>query len=192
MLKRCTMVLFVVGSLMATSSTGWAVKAYVTDSFRISLRRGPSIENKILRFIPSGLPVVVNETTPDGWSRVRLLEDDQGILEGWVLSRYLVKRLPWEEQAKALQGENARLKQRLAHIDKKWETTIQQEKGLSKELKESNKAVKEKSQRLSEENEILKSSQRNKWFTTGGLVMFSGLLVGLLVGKQPQKRRLSF
>lgn len=169
----------------------WASRAYVTDSFRISLRRGPTIENKILRFIPSGLPVEIHETL-NGWSRVRLLEDDDGILEGWVLSRYLVKRLPWADQARTLKEENARLKEKLAVIDKKWEEKIHREQGLTERLKSNYEAARKTAQKLSEENEILRSSKRNKWFTTGGLVLFSGLVVGLLVGKQPRRRRLSF
>ncbi|MCK4728329.1 MAG: hypothetical protein KAT27_05355, partial [Desulfobacterales bacterium] len=59
--------------------TSWADKAYVTDWFRISLRRGPSIENKILKFLPSGLPVEVLESQ-EGWNRVRLLEGEEGAL----------------------------------------------------------------------------------------------------------------
>ena len=191
MVRRHATILFAVICLLVPYSTSWAAKAYVTDSFRISLRRGPSIENKILRFIPSGLPVEINETQ-DGWSRIRLLEAEDGILEGWVLSRYLVKRLPWEVQASRFKAENGQLKDRLAQIDQKWASTIEDERNYTKELKKKYEVAQREVQRLSEENEILKSSQRNKWFTTGGLVLLSGLLVGLLVGKPPKRRRLSF
>jgi SH3 domain protein len=177
-------------SVMAQAS--WASKAYVTDSFRISLRRGPSIENKILRFVPSGLPVEVVQETQDGWSRVRLLEAEDGILEGWVLNRYLVKRLPWEDQAKSLMEENARLKKSLATVDQKWGEKVRREQGLSQELKEDFEEVTNRAQRLTEENELLRSSKRKKWFTTGGLVLLSGLVVGLLLGKPPKRRRLSY
>lgn len=168
-----------------------ASKAYVTDSFRISLRRGPSIENKILRFIPSGLPVEINENR-DGWSRVRLLEAQDGILEGWVLSRYLIKRLPWEEQAKALKQQNAALKEQLATIDRRWEEKIRQERAQALQLRSDYERIKKTADQLSEENDILRSSKRKKWFTAGGLVLFSGLIAGLIVGKPPRRRRLSF
>lgn len=176
-------------SLIAQSS--WASKAFVTDSFRISLRRGPSIENKILRFIPSGLPLEVYETQ-EGWSRVRILKEDEGVLDGWVLSRYLVRRLPWEDQAAVLKEENARLKEKLATINEKWEAKIRNELGSSEQLKKSYEIARKTASELTEENEILKSSKRNKWFTAGGLVLFSGLVVGMFLGKQPRKRRLSF
>jgi SH3 domain protein len=173
------------------AQTSWASRAFVTDNFRISLRRGPSIENKILRFVPSGLPVEILETQ-DGWSRVKILEGEDAILEGWVLSRYLVNRLPWENQAKNLQEQNAELKEKLATLDQRWENKIRREQSLSQELKKEFELAREKAQTLAEENDILKSAKRQKWFTTGGLVLFSGLVVGLLVGKQPRRRRLSF
>ena len=173
------------------AQTSWASKAFITDSFRISLRRGPSIENKILRFIPSGLPVKVYETQ-EGWSRVRLLGEDKGILEGWVLSRYLVRRLPWEKQAENLKEENTRLKEKLATINEKWEAKISEQLGRSEELKQNYEIARKTAKKLTVENEILKSSKRNKWFTAGGLVLFSGLVVGLFLGKQPKRRRLSF
>jgi SH3 domain protein len=177
--------------LSLIAQTSWASKAFVTDSFRISLRRGPSIENKILRFIPSGLPVEVYETQ-EGWSRVRVLEEDEGVLEGWILSRYLVRRLPWEDQAKTLKEENVRLKEKLATINEKWEAKIRHQQGFSEQLKNNYEIARKTASELTEENEILKSSKRNKWFTAGGLVLFSGLVVGLFLGKQPRKRRLSF
>jgi SH3 domain protein len=173
------------------AQTSWASKAFVTDSFRISLRRGPSIENKILRFVPSGLPVKVYETQ-EGWSRVRILEEKEGVLEGWVLSRYLVRRLPWEKQAAVLKKENALLKEKLATINQKWEEKIRTQQGSTEELKKNYEIARKTANELTQENEILKSSKRNKWFTAGGLVLFSGLVVGMFLGKQPRRRRLSF
>lgn len=177
--------------LFSITQTSWASRAFVTDNFRISLRRGPSIENKILKFVPSGLPVEVVEMR-DGWSRVHIMDGGDGVVEGWVLSRYLVNRLPWENQAKTLQEENTQLKEKLAMVDQKWENKIRQEQSQSQTLKKEYELAREKAQELIQENETLKSSKRHKWFTTGGLVLFSGLVVGLLVGKQPRRRRLSF
>jgi SH3 domain protein len=171
--------------------TSWATKAYVTDSFRISLRRGPGTEAKILKFVPSGLPVEVLETQ-DGWCRVRLSGGEEEIMEGWVLSRYLVDRLPWEDQAKNLMAQNAKLKEELAQIDKKWQATLLQEQQLNKDIKERYESTRKRAEQLDEENDTLRASRSKKWFTAGGLVLFSGLLVGLFMGKHPGSRRLSF
>ncbi len=163
--------------------TSWADKAYVTDWFRISLRRGPSIENKILKFLPSGLPVEILESQ-EGWNRVRLLEGEGGALEGWVLSRYLVTRLPWKNQARSLREENARLKEKIARIDEEWAKKVHRELGNTRQLKENHEATLKTVQRLTKENESLRSSQKKKWFVTGALVLLCGLMIGLVVGKR--------
>ncbi|RLB83353.1 MAG: TIGR04211 family SH3 domain-containing protein [Deltaproteobacteria bacterium] len=175
----------VILGLCLMGQTSWAAKAYVTDTFRISLRRGPSIENKILKFLPSGLPVKVLESQ-GGWSRVHVLENEQGILEGWVLSRYLITRLPWEEQAKSLKQENAQLKEKIVRIEK-WGEAVRQELGLTRELKENYEVTLKAIQTLTKENERLRSSRRSKWFAMGALVLFFGLMIGLVLGK-PQRR----
>lgn len=189
--RFCIRIIAVTLGLFLLCQTSWAAKAYITDFFRISLRRGPSIENKILRFVPSGLPVEIYESQ-DGWSRVRLLEGEQGILEGWVLSRYLIKRMPWEDQTRSLRGENARLKEKLARIDQEWEEKVSREHGQGKQLKTKYEIARKNAQRLAEENEVLKSSKRKKWFATGALVLLSGWVVGLMAGKNPRKRNLSY
>ena len=71
--------------LLAASAHGET--RYVTDKLSIELRRGPSNEYLILRGLEAGLAVDVLEQTPDGYSRVRVA-DDQGS-EGWVLTRFL-------------------------------------------------------------------------------------------------------
>jgi SH3 domain protein len=191
MVKKCLAGFFVVLSGLMLCSTSWAGRSYITDEFRVSLRRGPSEEHKILRFIPSGLPVETYETQ-EGWTRVRVTEGDDDIRDGWVLTRYLLNRLPWEAQAKSLAEENARLKEELARIDQTWADKIAKEQSLTKELKKNYETAQENVNRLSEENEILTTSRRSKWFTAGSLVLFSGLLVGRLIGKEPKRRRLSF
>jgi len=163
--------------------TSWAEKAYVTDWFRISLRRGPGIENKILKFLPSGLPVDVLESQ-DGWNRVRLLEGEQPALEGWVMSRYLITRLPWEHQARSLRKENARLKEKIARINEEWAEKIRRELGSTSQLKENYEATLKTVQRLSKENESLRSSRMKKWFVTGALVLLCGVMIGLVVRKR--------
>ena len=42
---------------------------------------------------------------------------------------------------------------------------------------------------LGEENQSLRSSERNKWFAIGALVLLCGLVFGMIVGRQQKKRR---
>ena len=69
-MKILLSILVLVAGLCMPCAESLATKAFVTDTFRISLRRGPSIENKILKFLSSGQPVEVLESN-DGWSRVQ-------------------------------------------------------------------------------------------------------------------------
>jgi SH3 domain protein len=177
--KACTLIISTALGLSLMSQTGWAYKAYVTDSFRISLRRGPSIENKILKFIPSGRPLEVLESK-EGWSRVKVSESEQGILEGWVLSRYLITRAPWQRQTESLKKDNARLKEEIALFG----SEVSKQKGHTRDVKEDYEATLQTVQTLTQKNESLRSSERNKWFVTGALALLCGLVMGRVMGKQ--------
>ncbi len=199
---------------LLVGQTCFGAQAYVTDTFRISLRRGPSIENKILKFLPSGLPVEVLESE-EGWSHVAPLGPEEDNIRGWVLSRYLITRPPWETQAKALKEENISLVEKLAQIEKEHEATLigrneasenlevnrealqklQKEYETLKQgaaeflkLEAAYKALEKTSEEIMDENERLKSSEARKWFTIGALVLLFGLLLGLLFGRQKRRR----
>ena len=96
-MNSCLRIMAIAKVLCLLSSVSWASKAFVTDNFRISLRRGPRIENKILKFLPSGQPVEILETQ-EGWTRVRPMGPDQDGLDGWVLSHYIISRTPWQNK----------------------------------------------------------------------------------------------
>jgi len=187
-MKRLRLIILITLGLCLMSQTSWAKKAYVTDSFRISLRRGPSIENKILEFLPSGMPVEILESK-EGWDFVQPSEPEQSKAKGWVLSRYLITRLPWENQAKSLIEENDMLKEKLSRIEKESEETLKRKVGDYSTMKESYETNQETIQTLTKENESLRSSQRN--FTQGALVLLCGLVIGLIFGRQQKKRRSS-
>lgn len=206
------------------SSQCWANRAYVTDSFEVPLRTGPSASNKILSLPVSGQALEVMDTEGD-WSHVRLLKPGGDDVEGWVPSRYLVTRIPWEVQARTLRGENDELKERLSRIESEAGQTRQLGEDLVGKLREKTAALEklqseydalkqgaaeylrlktsfestrssldnmeQEVQRLSLENEKLTSSQRNRWFATGGLVLLCGMMIGLVVGRQQKKRRAS-
>ena len=197
----------------------WATKAYVTDSFEITLRTGPSNENKIIAMLFSGRPLDVLSTQGE-WSQVKVLDGDK---EGWVMSRYLVTRLPWEVQAKKLQEDSVNLNAKLNRLQKEFADESQQRQGVAEELKRKTqelealskeylelkkgaegylrlktiheatekdlKAAQSELSKVAEENEALRSSQQNRWFLSGALVLLCGLLIGGIAGRQQKKRR---
>jgi len=113
----------------------WAETKYVTDSFKITMRTGPSLQNKIIIMLRSGEPLEIIETQDD-WSHVRALKRQGNESEGWVMSRYLINRRPWEDQTKSLKQVNSQLKEKLARIEKEWRETGGREKEVTKGLKE--------------------------------------------------------
>jgi SH3 domain protein len=199
--------------------------AYVTDSFEITVRTGPSTDNKIIYMPQSAQPLEVLDVQGD-WSRVRVMRKGGEPVEGWTLSRYLISRLPWELKVKSLSEENSSLKERLSALQKSYDAVSQREKELAANLQENNRAfqalrtehdslksgateyLKLKSEHkdarskletlqqtideLTAENRQLESSQRNRWFATGALVLLCGLLIGVAVGRQYRKKRSSY
>lgn len=224
-MRRFQLILGVILGVCLMGQSSWASKAYVTDSFKVTLRTGPSIENKVIAMPSSGQPVEVLDSNDD-WSYVRLLGHGEGNKEGWMLSRYLVTRLPWEMQAGSLKDENTRLKEKLPRIEEKLSEALRHEQNLAIRLQDKTKALhrlqndyealkrgaaeylklkagytetrstlettQKEVQRLTEENERLRSSQRNRWFAIGALVLLCGLIIGLLIGRQQKKPRSSY
>jgi len=218
-MKTLSMMLLAITWFFGITQQGWATKAYVIDSFEITLRTGPSNENKIIAMIFSGRPLEVLGTRGD-WSQVKVLDDGK---EGWVLSRYLVTRLPWEVQAKKLQEDLVSLNAKLNRVQKEFNDESQQRQGLAVEIKrkteelevlsreylelkkgaegylrlktlydaaENNmKIAQAELSKVTAENESLRSSQQNMWFLSGALVLLCGLLIGGIVGRQQKKRR---
>ena len=56
-MKTLSMMLLAIAWFFGITQQGWATKAYVIDSFEITLRTGPSNENKIIAMLFSGRPL---------------------------------------------------------------------------------------------------------------------------------------
>ena len=105
-------------------------RLYVSDYFEITLRTGPSSENKILRMLKSGQALDVLETV-DNWTRVRTLLNNGTEVEGWVRNQYLMERIPYETQTKNLLTENRKLKEKLSTITSELNTVEKDQKDTS-------------------------------------------------------------
>jgi SH3 domain protein len=107
--------------------------AYVSDSIKITLRRGPSAEFKIVTILLSGQHVQVLDEQ-NGWSSVRILDGSDKGKEGWVLSRYLMTRLPWMSQVELLEKEKTSLNEKLVKFEKEWGEMSKRIKELTEKL----------------------------------------------------------
>jgi len=135
---RCLLLLFFSLSLAGTSS--WAAGAYITDSFEVTIRTGPSTQNKIVSMPASGQAVKVIETQGD-WSLVRLSTRDGESVEGWILNRYLITRMPWELQAAAAKEQNSALKEKLGRAEQERNELKSRETDLSGRLQTTTAAL---------------------------------------------------
>ncbi|MBN1276724.1 MAG: TIGR04211 family SH3 domain-containing protein [Deltaproteobacteria bacterium] len=210
-MKKIEIILMVILFVCSFTQVSSAEKAYVSDSIKITLRSGPSIQNKIITFLSSGQAVEVLEAQDD-WSRVQILESDLKDREGWVMNRYLITRLPWEKEALSLRNENEKLKEKLDRIEKEWKELKNYPGDYQKLRKQHEELIKESAdyinvkaayddavtklesaraelQELKTRYESLNLSQRHKWFAAGALVLLAGLLIGLVTGRQQKKRK---
>jgi len=189
MKRICLITLLTLGICLIAQVVA-AENAYVTDTFRISLRRGPSVENKILKFLPSGLLVNIQESK-EGWDRIQVQEGENIVLEGWVLSRYLIDRLPWKMQTESLLQENATLKEELAGIQKESNQKLLLSQARIKELTVSYENRVKTDQSSAADNESLESAVKVKLFVMGAVVLFVGMLIGRMASR-PEKRRIYY
>lgn len=138
MKKYSFIILLVVGTCVVSQPV-WATEAYVSDSFEITFRTGPGVDRKIIATLRSGERVEILEEG-ETWSRIRPLRE--GITEeGWVLTRYLMTREPWETQVKALLRENGQLKMRLESIQNELKAVADRKQSLERETTESSEML---------------------------------------------------
>jgi SH3 domain protein len=193
---------------------------YVTDVSQIPLRTGASSEHRIIAMPTSGQALEILGSEGD-WSNVRLL--GESTKEGWVLTRNIITRQPWEMQAKALKEENTALRQKTASLDAKLGEALRQREDLTKRADSEAKAfhglqqdydslkkgsenylqlktlqeeaekklsrIERELDEMTNENRQLRSSERTRWLAIGALILLTGLIIGITVGKREKRRR---
>lgn len=125
--------LFVLGVL---AGSAFAETRYVSDRLEVQMRTGKGTQFKILRMLPSGTALEVLEVDQEnGYSRVRTRSG----VEGWVLSRYLMKGqaardrlVNAEKQLARLELENRKLKTSFADLQQAKGSTDQERNALNK------------------------------------------------------------
>lgn len=207
---------FVVACLLLFVGSVHAAAMYVTDYMEITLRTGPSLQNKILSFLRSGQRLDIVQKG-DEWSQVRT----SGGNEGWVLTRYLtpeptskIKLERLEERFTNLTARNAALVKENNEIkadNKKYSSDLnttdkdlkqvrsdyESLKAESKEFlalktkfEKTSARLKEetnKAQQLEEQVAKLERSYAIKWFLAGAGVLLFGLIIGFSLKKQRRR-----
>ncbi|GFK95880.1 hypothetical protein NNJEOMEG_03753 [Fundidesulfovibrio magnetotacticus] len=203
--------------LLAAARPALAQQLYVADVQEITVRTGPTLENKIVQMLKSGSRV--EKLKEEGeWYYVRT---DTG-KEGWVLKRYLSNDTPirvqfdefksrnadmiekagkveaiigkYEEDNKnlrqnltALQAEHARVKAEFEALSKANANVAEMTKSHA-ELKAAYDTTRQEMERLRRENESLRDLSDVKWFLAGAGVLLAGWLFGYLLGRSARKK----
>ncbi len=215
-LLKCFRLLGLLLLLCLFSASVYGQTMYVSDVLKLTLRSGPSIENKILAVIDSGQMMEIVEFG-DEWSQVQLPNGK----EGWVLSRYLtpnetnnikLQRLETKHknlmvQAAELLEENNRLKAENKKLSTAFEAdqkqlvkvrtdyeTLKTEASEFLTLKTRYKRAASqlaeqtaKAQKLEEQLSRLGMNTYIKWFLAGSGVLIVGFIIGF--SSKRQRRR---
>ncbi|MCH7537185.1 MAG: TIGR04211 family SH3 domain-containing protein [Proteobacteria bacterium] len=100
--------------LLLIASASFAVPAWVSDEFEITLRSGPSTSNAIQLMVSSGMQLEVLERDAEsGYSRVRT----PGGTEGWVLTRFLMDERSARERLQRLTSQLSSANSRSTTLD---------------------------------------------------------------------------
>jgi SH3 domain protein len=100
---------------LLVAASAQAQMRYVTDRTNLEIRRGPSTEHAILRWLEPGNEVqVIEQDQESGWSRVRVL--DEGT-EGWILTRFLVDEPSARDRLAAAERNLAAARDRVAALE---------------------------------------------------------------------------
>jgi SH3 domain protein len=198
------------------SASVYGETMYVSDVLKLTLRTGPSIENKIISVIESGQMMEVIKFG-DEWSQVQLPNGK----EGWVLSRYLttnethniiLERLEAKHknlmiQAAELLEENNRLKAENKRLSTEFDANQKQLAKTQADFEALKTEVAEfltlktnytlaasqlaeqtaKAKQLEEELSSLEMNTYIKWFLAGSGVLIVGFLIGFSTKRQRRR-----
>ena len=135
--------------LLISSLSAQAENMYVTDVLKVTLRTGPSLNNKIIKMVESGQKIEVIEPGQE-WSLVRL---DDG-MEGWILNRYMISDETNKIKLERFKSEHSDLKIRYSAIFEENSKFKAENQKLGSELSDTKKNL----QRIRNDYESLKSS----------------------------------
>jgi len=194
---------------------------YITDSFKVTLRTGPSNEHKVIAMPKSNEGMEVLEEQDD-WARVRLSDGK----EGYVLSRFLTSDIPKSSVIVGLQSKTEKLKKEINSLRegkkqleksklelgsslfsiKKELTKVKKDyeelksgaagyikvKELKDKLEIKNKNLENRANSLLEENKQIRKRRDTIWFVCGAGVLLLGWLLGLAMCRARIRHRKDF
>ena len=212
-------ILFILIIILISSLSAQADSMYVTDVLKVTLRTGPSVNNKIIKMVESGQKIEVIEPGQE-WSLVRL---DDG-MEGWILNRYMILGETNKIKLVKLESNYSKLKAKFSSIFEENAEIKTENKKLGSELSDTkielerirnnyeslkadsaefltlrsnfekiSKQLSEQTQKATElEAQVsdLEVSYYIKWFLAGSGVLFVGFILGFSTKRQRRQSSL--
>lgn len=207
---------------LSALTTVHAETQYVSDHLVITLRSGQGAQFQILKTLVSGTRLEILETTDTGYTKVRTPEGTEGWVRTQYLTTEPIaqeKLANLEAQLQTAKTELSQLKESYTALRKErnvlaseknkftsdnsqLETELDRLKEVAakpiildrenRELQQKNVALEKDVQRLSQENRVLKDSSKREWIIAGALILFIGIVFGLVMPKLFVRRRSSW
>lgn len=195
---------------------------YVSDHLVITVRTGQGAQFQIIKTLESGDHVKVLEITDTGYTRIKIGDDTEGWVRTQYLADEPVaseKLMQVETKLIKTRTTLKRIKENFATLSKEHKILSQEQATLSsdkkqldteltrlntiakkpiildkqnRKLQQENVTLEKDLQRLNQENNSLKDRSQREWFIVGALVLFGGIILGLLIPKLHGRKRSSW
>ena len=191
---------------------------YITDELDLPIRSDKNFGNNIIRLLPSGTELSLLQSTEDGWAQIQF-DDTIGWIKTFYLSsnpsaREELKKLTREYNSNTLlisklSDEKEELEKKLLslkndntdlivqssksqaekeHIEQIYQDALKLEHENEKLIQE-NLQLKTELQLAENNTQIQKDTSSRNWFIVGAIVLFFGMVIGLIVPNLLKRRR---
>ena len=204
------------------SFSAHAQTRYVSDKLVITVRTGQGAQFQIIKTLESGDHVKVLETTDTGYTLIETTDGTEGWVRTQYLADEPVaseKLIRAEARLAKTRTALKKIKADFATLSEEHKTLSQQQTTLStdkkqldtelarlneiakkpiiidrqnRQLQQQNVSLEKDLQRLNQENNSLKDRSQREWFIVGALVLFGGIVLGLLIPKLRGRKRSSW
>jgi SH3 domain protein len=191
---------------------------YITDELDLPIRSDKNFGNNIIRLLPSGTELSLLQSTEDGWAQIQF-DDTIGWIKTFYLSsspsaREELKKLTREHNSNTLlisklSGEKEELEKKIQslknenidlivqssksqaekeHIEQIYQDALKLEHENDKLVQE-NLQLKTEIQLAENNTQIQKDTSSRNWFIVGAIVLFFGMIIGLITPNLLKRRR---
>jgi len=204
--------------IFLASSANAETFVYITDQVDIPIRSEKSLGNTIIRLLPSGTKLSVLQITEDGWTEVKY-QNTIGWISSRYLSNTMSAReelkqantvinesqllitkheteleefnrqlLILNNENKALVIKSSKSEAEKNHIEQIYQDALKLEHENEK-LNQEQLQLKTELQLAQNNSQIEQDTSQRNWFIVGALVLFFGIVIGIIMPKMLNRRR---